>query len=213
VFLRPLCDKNKVHVISSGIWVTPYLEAPAPIDMNQPNIVFTGKMDYRPNVDAMLWFVEAILPLIHAQMPSVHLYIVGQQPHARLEGLKSNPNITITGKVESVLPYLYGAGVYIAPLRMGSGTRLKLLEAMACGCAIVATTIAASGLGDEVKSAMILADSADIVAENIIGLLHHPQKRGELSAFAREYVRGRYDWSAILPHLVDVYRGLGLQVS
>jgi glycosyltransferase involved in cell wall biosynthesis len=213
VFLRPLCDKNKVHVISSGIWVTPYLQAPPPIDMRQPNIVFTGKMDYRPNVDAMLWFVEAILPLIHAQMPSVHLYIVGQQPHARLEGLKSNPNITITGKVDSVLPYLYGAGVYIAPLRMGSGTRLKLLEAMACGCAIVATTIAASGLGDEVKSAMILADSAEILAENIIGLLHHPQKRGELSAFAREYVRGRYDWSAILPHLVDVYRGLGLQVS
>jgi len=212
VLLRPLGSADKIHVVSSGIWVNQYAENPAPIAVSHPALVFTGKMDYRPNVDAMLWFVEAILPLVHAQMPSVHLYIVGQQPHARLEGLKSNPNITITGKVESVLPYLYGAGVYIAPLRMGSGTRLKLLEAMACGCAIVATTIAASGLGDEVKSAMILADNADMMAENIIGLLHHPQKRGELSAFAREYVRGRYDWSAILPHLVDVYRGLGLQV-
>ncbi len=212
VLLRPLASADKVHVVSSGIWVAPYLQTPPPIDMHHPSIVFTGKMDYRPNVDAMLWFVGDILPRIHAKMPSVHLYIVGQQPHARLAGLKAHPHISITGRVESVLPYLYSADVYIAPLRMGSGTRLKLLEAMACGCAIVATTIGASGLNQQVKSAMILADSESITAQAITDLLNHPQKRDNMGASAREYVQRWYDWSAILPHLIEVYRTLGLEV-
>ncbi|MCU0481524.1 MAG: glycosyltransferase [Anaerolineae bacterium] len=210
VLLRPLCDADKVHVVPSGIWVKPYLQAPPPIDMHQPSIVFTGKMDYRPNIDAMLWFADDILPLIRAKMPNVHLYIVGQQPHPRLDRLKADDQIIITGKVESVIPYLYGGTAYIAPLRMGSGTRLKLLEAMACGCAITATTLAASGLRGA-KSAMIIADDAPIFAKAVLNVLENPSKREEMGYSAQGYARRKYDWSAILPNLLKVYGALGLK--
>lgn len=211
VLLRPLCDVDKVHVVSSGIWVKPYLQTPKPIQMNQPSIVFTGKMDYRPNVDAMLWFADDILPIIRQKVPTAHLYIVGQQPHARLDRLKADKHITITGKVESVIPYLYGGTAYIAPLRMGSGTRLKLLEAMACGCAIIATNLAASGLGEAVKSAMNITDDAVLFGNAAIDVLENSAKRAKMGELAREYVQNRYDWSAILPNLVKVYGSLGLK--
>lgn len=210
VLLRPLCDADKVHVVSSGIWVKPYLQAPPPLEMSQPSIIFTGKMDYRPNIDAMLWFADDILPLIRKKMSNVHLYIVGQQPHPRLDRLKVDERIIITGKVESVIPYLYGGTAYIAPLRMGSGTRLKLLEAMACGCAITATSLAASGLG-EIKSAMSIANDAQSFANAVLEVLENSSKRAIMGASAREYVQKKYDWSAILPNLVAVYGSLGLK--
>ena len=213
VLLRPLGSADKIHVVSSGIWVNQYAENPAPIALSHPALVFTGKMDYRPNVDAMVWFVEDILPLIQQKIVDVHLYIVGQQPHARLEGFKNHPHITITGKVDSVLPYLYGADVYIAPLRMGSGTRLKLLEAMACGCAIISTTIAASGLNETVKSALILADTPSDMAQYILNLLDNQQKRTTMGDLAKHHVATAYDWSAILPDVLAVYARLGLKVN
>lgn len=213
VLLRPLGDANKIHVISSGIWVEEYAENTTPMVLHHPAIVFTGKMDYRPNVDAMVWFIDEILPLIQKKRADVHLYIVGQQPHARLEGFKAHPNITVTGRVNRVLPYLYGADVYIAPLRMGSGTRLKLLEAMACGCAIISTTIAASGLNEAVKSAMVIADSPSDIAHHILMLLDNRQQRMMMGESAKKHVATYYDWSAILPHILDVYARLGLKVD
>ncbi len=213
VLLRPLSSTDKIHVVSSGIWVNHYAQNPTLIGLSHPALVFTGKMDYRPNVDAMVWFVEDILPLIQQKIADVHLYIVGQQPHARLEGFKNHPNITITGKVNSVLPYLYEADVYIAPLRMGSGTRLKLLEAMACGCAIICTPIAASGLSEKVKSGLILADTPSDMAQHIVNLLDNPEKRTTMGASAKNHVATTYDWSAILPDILAIYTRLGLKVN
>lgn len=201
-------DKN-VPIVPSGIFVDDYSKsAEQPLKPN--TIVFTGKMDYRPNVDAMLWFSEAIFPKIQQAIPDVKLAIVGQQPHARLAPLRENPSITLTGWVESVQPYLTSAAVYIAPLRMGSGTRLKLLEAMAMECAIVATTTAAAGLLPEVKATMRIADDADTFAQQVIGLLKDSAARTAAGAQTRAQVKRFYDWSAIIPRLIEVYRGLGL---
>ena len=120
-------------------------------------LVFTGKMDYRPNVDAVLWFADAVLPLILAQAPDVHFYVVGQQPHERVKALADHPAITVTGRVPDARPYIAGAGVYVVPLRIGGGTRLKVLEAMAMGQAIVSTRLGCDGFpfadGREVRFA------------------------------------------------------------
>jgi glycosyltransferase involved in cell wall biosynthesis len=88
-------------------------------------------MDYRPNVDAVLWFAAEIWPLIKAKRPQTTWAIVGQKPHARLERLQEIEGVTVTGWVEEVRPYLTGAAVFVMPFRLGSGTRLKLIEAMA----------------------------------------------------------------------------------
>ncbi|GAB4333704.1 MAG: glycosyltransferase [Phototrophicales bacterium] len=200
--LRHFRDDQTVHVIPNGIQVARYTIDVDKVTLpGKHNIVFTGKMDYRPNVDAMIWFTEAILP----HLPDVHLTIVGQQPHARLAHLNTLPNVTLTGWVDSVLPYLRAADVYIAPLRMGSGTRLKLLEAMACGCAIVATSIASSGLHPNTHTAMWIADDAQSFAEAIITLLNTPQKRAELGEIAKKQVTDIYDWSVLIPRLLAIY--------
>ena len=109
-----------------------------------------------------------------------------------------------------VQPYLHAAAVYVAPLRMGSGTRLKILEAMASGCAIVATTLAASGLSDDTKGAMRLADDERAFADATLDLLRDPATRAAMGATAQRVVHQHYDWSALIPCLLRAYREMGL---
>ncbi len=204
-----LPDKQ-VHIVPSGITSDDYAKSSAAIDLGQHSIVFTGKMDYRPNVDAMLWFHEAILPAIRARIPDSHLTIVGQKPHPRLQALIDGQQVSLTGWVDSVLPYLHAADVYVAPLRMGSGTRLKILEAMACGCAIVATSIAAAGLNDALRDALVIADEPQAMSDAVVRLLGDPDERQALGQQARQAVRQHYDWGVIIPRLLDAYRETGL---
>ncbi|MCC6611985.1 MAG: glycosyltransferase [Anaerolineae bacterium] len=207
--LRPLRGKRPLSVVPSGIFAANYDEA-APLALEQPALVFTGKMDYRPNVDAVLWFADEILPRLKGTIPDLHFYIVGQKPSAALEPLQVMPDVVVTGAVEDVQPYLHGAAVYVAPLRMGSGTRLKLLEAMASGCAIVATSLAAAGLSDDVRQALRIADDPEAFAETILALLNAPDERVRLGEEARTVVRQHYDWAAIAPQLVQALKDFGL---
>ncbi|HFB52084.1 MAG TPA: glycosyltransferase, partial [Anaerolineae bacterium] len=127
--IRALDSSLEITVVPNGVNLARYDSAagdPIPFDM-----VFTGKMDYRPNIDAMLWFGQEVLPRILARRPESTLAIVGQRPHPRLDALRGNRAITITGFVEAVEPYIAGGAVYVAPFRVGGGTRLKLLQAMA----------------------------------------------------------------------------------
>jgi glycosyltransferase involved in cell wall biosynthesis len=203
-------EKEGVFIVPSGIFVDDYQPPTETVNLGPNAIVFTGKMDYRPNVDAMLWFAHDILPLVQQEIPDCHLTIVGQLPHPRLHHLSENPAITLTGWVDSVAPYLYAADVYIAPLRMGSGTRLKILEAMAAGCAPVVTSVAASGLLDAAKSAMMIADTQATLAQAIIHLLQNPERRRKLGEQAKIAVRQHYDWSALIPRLLAAYKEIGL---
>ena len=169
-------------------------------------LVFTGKMDFRPNVDAMLWFCDRVLPLIRRERPSVRLAIVGQRPHPRLERLRHMEGVTLTGWVPDVRPYLAGTTVYVAPLRVGGGTRLKLVQAMAMGCAIVATSLAAEGFPIESGKHLLLADTPHEFAAAVVRLLDSPSTRGRLGAEARLFVQSRYGWERLVPQLEEVYQ-------
>lgn len=199
-------NDNATYIVQSGIFVDDYTVPDKQIDLGDNAIVFTGKMDYRPNVDAMLWFADSILP----QVKDGHLTIVGQKPHPRIQHLQERETISMTGWVDTIPPYLHAADVYVAPLRMGGGTRLKILEAMASGCAIVATHIAAAGLSDEVKSAMVLADDEGAFAEAVTDLLHNPDKRQAMGESAQKMVKAEYDWSVLIPKLLAAYQEVGL---
>lgn len=196
----------EVAVVSSGIFVDDYTKTSASISLPDPSFVFTGKMDYRPNIDAVTWFADHVLPHISEG----HFVIVGQQPHPYVQMLAERSNVTVTGKVESVLPYLHAASIYVAPLRMGSGTRLKLLEAMAAGCAIVATDIAAAGLTEEIRECMVIANDTDDFAEALKVLTKNPERCADLGTRAQAAVRRHYDWSAIIPKLLAAYQGASI---
>ncbi|MBZ0301729.1 MAG: glycosyltransferase, partial [Anaerolineae bacterium] len=100
--------------------------------------------------------------------------------------------------------------VYVAPLRMGSGTRLKILEAMTVGCAIVATTLAAAGLPDDAKNALVIADGAADTAEAVVALLQNPERRAQLGQQAQTIVSKHYDWTTLIPRLLAAYKDIGL---
>lgn len=193
-----------VTVVKNGIEVSNYLHIERSDELGDRAIVFTGSMDYRPNIDAALWFAEDILP--HIQ--DAQFYVVGHRPHKRLSPLREREEITITGRVESMEPYWAGAAVYVAPLRMGSGTRFKIMEAMAAGCAVVSTTIGAQGLGVTSGRELILADTAAEFAEAVEKLLNDPERRAELAAVGRAFVEEYFDWSVIVPNLLHVYDAL-----
>jgi glycosyltransferase involved in cell wall biosynthesis len=171
------------------------------------DLVFSGKMDYRPNIDAVLWFADAVWPKILAQRPLATWAIVGQKPHARLERLRDVDGITVTGWVDSVQPYLAGAGVYIMPFRVGSGTRLKLIEAMAAGLAIVSTRIGAEGFPVANGREIVLADTEDEMVTAVLHLLDNPAERAQIGQQAVQFAQN-YDWRVVIPQFEAIYTRL-----
>jgi polysaccharide biosynthesis protein PslH len=168
-------------------------------------LVFTGKMDFRPNVDAMLWFCSQVLPIIRGQCREAHLYIVGKNPHPRLARLAGTAGVTLTGSVEDVRPYIVAAAVYVAPLLTGGGTRLKILEAMAMGKPIVSTTLGCEGIGVASGREVVLADGPAGFAQQVLRLLQARQQSEELGRLARAFVEQRFDWSTVAAPLGQAY--------
>ncbi len=196
-----------ITLMANGIEVADY-RPPAGNLRSARQIVFSGKMDYRPNVDAAEWLGKEIMPLVWERERSACLNIVGRNPHARLAALAQDQRIKLTGWVESVLPYLHGAALFVVPLRMGSGTRLKILQAMAAGCAVLSTSIGAAGLNSEVRGALEIADDAEDLARTIVSLLQDDARRQDLGARAQTVVGEHNDWRVLIPNLLHLYESL-----
>jgi sugar transferase (PEP-CTERM/EpsH1 system associated) len=192
-----------VTVVPNGVDLDEHIGYEGPTEPF--DLVFTGKMDYRPNVDAALWMGHEVWPLIRRHRPEARLAIVGQRPHPRLEPLRQAAGIVITGWVPDVRPYIAGAKVYVAPLRVGGGTRLKLLQAMAMGAAIVATSLGAEGFPVRHGRELLLADTAEEVAQAVLGLLENAKQRAQLGKAARRFVEATYGWDALVPKFERLY--------
>ncbi|HEY3289735.1 MAG TPA: glycosyltransferase, partial [Anaerolineae bacterium] len=180
LMLSQLGKEPDAHVIPNGIDVNAYRQSPIS-SLQSPNLVFTGKMDFRPNIDAMMWFGQAVFPLIKARAPAAHLWIVGQQPGPRLDVLRADPAITITGAVDDVRPFIAGAQVYIAPLRVGGGTRFKLLEAMAMRRPIVSTSLGCEGFPVASGRELLIGDTPEAFAEQVVRLFNDDSLCAELT--------------------------------
>jgi len=164
-----------------------------------PNsLVFTGAMDWLPNEDGILYFVGEILPSIRQRVPDVSLCIVGRKPSRRLKDLVSTlPNIRLTGWVEDVRPYVAQSAVYIVPLRIGGGTRLKIFEAMSMAKPMVSTSVGAEGLPVINGEHLLVADDPASFAEKTIGLLGDKSRRLNMGRAARWLVEQKYSWARV----------------
>ena len=167
-------------------------------DREQPDrLVFTGAMDWYPNEDGLLHFLEHSLPRIRAAVPGVSLALIGRKPSARLIEAARQPGVTVTGTVPDVRPHVHEGAVFIVPLRIGGGTRLKIFEALAMGKAVVSTTVGAEGLPMQPGTHFDQADSADGFANAVIRLLRDPGRRAALARAGRQLVTERYSWSQV----------------
>lgn len=164
-------------------------------------LVFTGSMDWRPNQDAAEYFVNDIFPLLREQRPSIEAVFVGRRPPDSIVKLADTPGITITGTVEDIRPYIRKAAVYIVPLRVGGGSRLKILEAFAMEKAVVSTSIGAEGLTVSDGKDILIADSPEKFAAAVVRLLEDRELAERLGADGRKLVLQRYGWDRLAEQL------------
>lgn len=195
--LAPECT---ITVVPTGVDTEQYRPAPS-VTGTPARIVFTGSMDWEPNIDAVEYFCRDIFPSVLAEMPDVHFQIVGRNPHPRLKKLAS-ASVELTGTVPSVAEYLRNATVVIVPLRIGGGTRLKIFEAMAMRKAMVSTSIGAEGLDVTSGKDCLIADSPQSFAAAILSVLRDPALRRTYEDNAAA-LAARYDWSQIALRFAD----------
>jgi len=168
-------------------------------------LVFTGSMDWMPNEDAILHFAREILPIVARSIPEVTVSVVGRNPSRRLTELAaSDSRIKVTGRVDDIRPYVDRAAVYIVPLRIGGGTRLKIYEAMSMAKPIVTTTIGAEGLPVRDGDELLLADEPRDFAEAIVRLLRDPERADRLGEQARKAVCDRFGWQHAASRFMEI---------
>lgn len=203
--------KVPVHVLPNGVdteFFQPNFAGPAP-QKEEDAMVFTGSMDWLPNDDAMLYFIKDILPFIWEKNPQIKLYVVGKSPSpALMQAQDSDERIIITQRVEDVRPYLAKAKVFVTPLRIGGGTRLKILEALSMEKAIVSTAIGAEGINYKEDVHMAVADRPQEFAKKVLALMAAPEKRTALGQSGRHLVLAEYDWNIMGKKLKEIYEGL-----
>jgi glycosyltransferase involved in cell wall biosynthesis len=173
-------------------------------DHSKKTIVFVGSMDYHANIDAVMWFSRMVWPQIAEKYPDIHFMIVGRDPGSAVRSLASN-QIHVTGTVDDVRPFYSSAIAAVVPIRSGSGTRLKILEAMAAGVPVVSTRLGAEGIEVEHDDHILLADSVSEMTTAIIRIISSSETRTRLIAAARSLVVDRYDWSVIGEKLYRIH--------
>jgi len=167
-------------------------------------MVFTGVMDYRPNVDAVVWFCDEVLPIVQTEIPKATFTICGSRPVRAVRRLTRRRGVTATGWVPDARPYLDRAEVFVAPLRMARGVQNKLLEALAMGLPCVASTAARRGIAVAEEEAILAVDDPGEFARHLVSLLRDDTRRSEIARKARAAVETHYRWEAQLVHLDQV---------
>jgi glycosyltransferase involved in cell wall biosynthesis len=197
-FLEP----EQLTVIPTGVDLD-YFQ-PMPLEETANSLVFTGSMDWLPNQDGILYFVDAILPLIKQQQPDVSLEVVGRSPSRKLQALaEREKSMRLSGWVEDIRPFVARGAICIVPLRIGGGTRLKIFEAMAMGKAVVSTSVGAEGLPVRHGDNILLADTPEDFALSVISLLRDSDQRNRLGSAARALVQEKYSWPKVAESFAD----------
>jgi len=194
---------SRVAVIPNGVDLDYY--RPAPLLPEEPgSLVFSGSMDWRANQDAVIWFLDAVQPELRRRC-DFKFTVVGRNPPSRLLR-RANERVRVTGTVPDVRPFLVRSQVFVTPLRVGGGSRLKILEALALKRAVVSTTVGAEGLDVEPGRHLLVADEPAEFAEAVSRLLGDPELRRRLGESGRELVEERYDWDRLAALQAEFWR-------
>ena len=207
-FLHALAPQTPIQVVTNGVDIALYqpdAAFPPVLTGPGPHLVFTGKMDFRPNVDAVLWFVDEVMPRLRDAGVDAQFWVVGRSPHARLTRLRGRKDVTITGEVPDVRPYIVQADLYVVPLLAGGGTRFKILEALALAKPVVSTTLGADGIQVIHGEHLVLADTPDDFARQVRALLADREAARAMGWRGRAFVSANFDWSVIAPRLESLF--------
>lgn len=203
VVLQRLIPGVSVSVVPNGVEVDDSVQtasAPAPNAM-----VFVGSMDWLPNVDAVTFFVRDVFRRIKQHLPSAEFWIVGRNPSASVIRLQAEAGVRVIGTVDDVRPFIAGARLVVVPLRIGGGTRLKILEAWAMSKPVLSTTIGAEGLAAIDGTNIALADTPEELAARAVRLMTHPGEAARLGEAGRQVVEQHFTWTHVADRLLEAY--------
>jgi glycosyltransferase involved in cell wall biosynthesis len=197
---------GRVTAIPNGV-DTAYFDAVQVAEVPD-SLVFVGGLTWFPNRDAIGYFCEQILPLVAAEVPGVTLTVVGKNPDARaVREIAGNPRVRLTGLVDDVRPLIAQAAAYVVPLRVGGGTRLKILDALSMRKAIISTAVGCEGLEVAHGEHLLVADEPQAFAAQVVSVLRDRALARRLGAAGRMLVERRYEWRVIAGDLMQVYAG------
>jgi sugar transferase (PEP-CTERM/EpsH1 system associated) len=202
--LRQLNPRIRTAVVPAGV-DTEYFRPQFPVREEPYTIVWIGSMDWLPNVDAVRWFCDNVFPQVKQRLPQAQFYVVGKNPATSIRRLGDRPGIVVTGFVEDVREHIAKCSVFVVPLRIGSGMRLKILQAMAMGKAIVSTSIGAEGISAADGRDILLADTVDAFARSTLELLANADLRYAIGGNARKLVESSYSWDRTVALMERIY--------
>ncbi len=168
------------------------------------DLIFTGNMNYPPNVECACFIVNEVLPLVKAKKPEATLLLSGANPHPRILELANTTGVTVSGWVDDIRDSYAQGRIFVAPLFIGTGLQNKLLEAMAMGLPCITTSLANNALKATDQKSILIANTAEAFAENIVYLLEHPEKIEELAAAAKQFIGTHFDWEQSVEKLVQL---------
>ena len=197
--------RARLLVAPNGVDVERYRQTPLPAG---PTILMTGSFQYGPNVDGARWLCDEVLPRVRAEVPDATLALVGREPLPEVVALAGREGVALHADVPDMAPFLEAARVAVVPLRIGTGTRLKALEAMAAGRPVVGTTVGLEGLGLVAGVHAEVADDADAFAASVVRLLRDDGHAHALAEAGRELVVERYHWPVLADRFADDVLGL-----
>ena len=201
LFAKQLADASKVSVLANGLDTKTFYPASSPARPQAPVFLFTGVMNYKPNEDAVLWFVQSMWQQVLANYPAARFIIAGMQPSSRIVQLGKVAGIEVTGYVDDILPYYHQASIFIAPFRLARGVQNKILQAMACGLPVITTPLGAEGIACKPGEHLLTATTeADFIA-CIEQLLDSPRLQLALQTNGPELIRQHYSWDGVLQNL------------
>jgi glycosyltransferase involved in cell wall biosynthesis len=197
--LTATCPLANVQVVTNGVDMEHFYPTGQPCEPD--SLIFVGHLRVFHNVDAVVHFVQDVLPLVRQQIPGCRLRIVGADPDISVQRLASHPAVTVTGFVPDLNAVLNRSAVFVAPLRFAAGVQNKVLEAMAAGRPVVATGIVNEGLGAEPGREILIADDVQATANQIVALLRDEQLRAQIGQNGLRFVRRKYRWDYVVERM------------
>jgi glycosyltransferase involved in cell wall biosynthesis len=196
LFQSTVCQCNNLHILGNGIDQTEF--TPAHQSTKFTHFLFSGVMDYKPNVEAVLWFVHQCWASIKVQVPNARLTIAGMNPEPRIRALSKDSSIEVTGFVDNIMPYFHRADIFVAPFQIARGVQNKVLQAMSCAIPVVTTSLGAEGIATEHNKNIIIADSNESFTYACLLLAKDAQARIDIGSRAHQTITDNYSWTSML---------------
>ncbi|WP_414828127.1 TIGR03087 family PEP-CTERM/XrtA system glycosyltransferase [Alteromonas sp. H39] len=203
VFNRTVMSSEKLKVMGNGLDSDTFTPASEEKDYSLPILLFTGVMDYKPNVDAVRWFIRDVWPVVKEALPNAEFIIGGMNPVDEIKNLNGKNGIEVTGFVDDIMPYFHKATMFVAPFQIARGVQNKVLQAFSCALPVVTTPMGAEGIHCTNNEDVIIADSASSFAQAVIAMARDKEKSAAIGAAARELIVQHYSWQSRVAPLIN----------